>query len=228
MKTELRDKIISACSAEHIPEQERGRWSITKGPYDLWGRLALKYTYQQTHTTCLWKKAGFLPPEYGVKTRKMDGKILGELVMHDQLDEILKHMIFMLRARGDVLISGLGLGCVARGCLANPAVKSVTILERDANVLQMVVPHFLQTGIVYTNFEIVECEAEAWIKKTRRRFTCAWHDLQSDANLGDPKLAVKHASLISAGFDKVRDFQGAWDFPRASRRAWARSGLKVI
>lgn len=49
------------------------------------------------------------------------------ILMSDTRDEIRDAYSIILHARGNVLINGLGLGMVARGCLINPDVHSVKV-----------------------------------------------------------------------------------------------------
>ena len=136
--------------------------------------------------------------------------------MHDFPHEINQHMIFMLRARGEVLVSGLGLGCVVRGLLANPEVKRVTVLENSPDELRLVHPYMERSD----RLEIIDAEAETWIKSnSERKFDCAWHDLWIEEKEGHHHLQVKHAELMTALHGRVA-FQGAWNFPRYFRRTW--------
>jgi hypothetical protein len=135
----------------------------------------------------------------------------GELVMQDTPEELNTHLEFMLKARGRVLITGLGLGCVARGCLANPQVESVTIIERDPAVMRLVSPWMPAERVT-----IIVADALAWATQSTERFDCAWHDLWSDPDKDEPHLQITHLALICALSDRT-DFQGAWQFPRQFR-----------
>jgi hypothetical protein len=59
----------------------------------------------------------------------------GDVVMEDSTQELARHMPIWLNARR-VLITGLGLGCVVRGLLANPAVDHVDVVELDRWILE--------------------------------------------------------------------------------------------
>lgn len=137
----------------------------------------------------------------------------GELVMHDVPHELKSHLNFMLRARGGVLITGLGLGCVVRGVLANPAVHHVTVVERDADVLRLVEPFMPKSK----RLTIIPDDALEYAKTTRERFDYAWHDLWVDPDYEEKHLQVIHGELMCALFGKA-DWQGAWRFPRELQR----------
>lgn len=140
----------------------------------------------------------------------------GETVMEDTPPELLKHMDFMLRAHGDVLVSGLGLGCVARGLLVNPAVRSVTVLELSRDVLYLVGRH-----MKFDRLELIETDALEWIRQTDRRFDAAWHDVWMDEPAGEEPLAIFHSRLFEAT-QKKAGFQGAWAYPRFAKRLYRR------
>lgn len=211
----LKHQILNACHAGHIPEGESGLWHVKK--------LRLSSPYFVTRSG---NKGGETLPA-GVWTslfRYTDATLHtgGELVMHDFPMEVNKHMGFMLRATGRVLITGLGLGCVVRGTLANPRVTKVTVLENSKDVLKLIGAHMPKED----RLDIVYAEAEHWIKShLADEFDCAWHDVWTDTVQGEPHLQVKHAALMAGLYGRVQ-FQGAWGFPRGQRQRWA--ALNVI
>jgi spermidine synthase len=150
---------------------------------------------------------------------------LGDLVMSDTGDELESHLDFMMRAHGDVLVTGLGLGCVARGCLANPFVKRVTVIEKDSCVLRLVAPHMPRDP----RLRIVHADALQYVdvlcsQPLVRQFDCAWHDLWADDDDENGKaLQLMHACMIRdlVYANRVTHFQGGWNLPR-----WFRRGLR--
>ncbi len=211
----LKEDILDAASARSIPDGSSGLWYIKT--------LALTKPFfihrdygsgaGETIPPGLWKSL----------FRYTDATIHkgGELVMHDFPHEVRKHLQFALAARGRVLITGLGLGCVARMCLANPAVRHVVVIERDQDVLKLVGMHMPTKRLT-----IIKADAVEWVKKTDRKFDCAWHDLWSDPDKKEPHLQVTHTELIYRMAGKV-GFQGAWELPRQYRRLF-KEEAKVI
>lgn len=51
-------------------------------------------------------------------------------------NEFLSQRAGIKRARGNVLVGGLGMGWFARECLKRPQVKSVTVVEKSADVIR--------------------------------------------------------------------------------------------
>lgn len=109
-----------------------------------------------------------------------------EMVMNDIESELRKHLDFCLRAHGMVLVTGLGLGCVLRGLLVNPAVRHVLVIERDPAVIRLVAPHLPQTAP--PRHTIVEADARTWCKEVGITFDCAWHDIWSDPDKDEEHL----------------------------------------
>ncbi len=208
---ELKQRILAAMRADDIPAGSDGLWVIRKQV--IRKRQLVKHCAK-------WKWVE--PCSYTWLGCYTDATLWegGEAVMHDTPEELNTHLNFALRARGRVLITGLGLGCVTRGVLANPAVTAVVVIERDGSVLKLVEPHMPKDP----RLQIVHFDAIAWCEKTKERFDCAWHDLWNNEDKGDPHLAEMHQRLILAMHKRVQ-FQGAWDFPRILRKACRHFGV---
>ncbi len=132
--------------------------------------------------------------------------------MEDTPQELNSHLEFMLKAKDKVLVTGLGLGCVIRGMLANGEVEHVTCIERSKDVIGLVAPFMDMDKI-----EIVQEDALSWVKDSGSEFDCAYHDLWTDRDAGEPMLQMQHTRLVHTLGNRVR-FQGAWGIPRSIRR----------
>ncbi|MES2219385.1 MAG: hypothetical protein V4587_00275 [Acidobacteriota bacterium] len=205
-------KILAACSAAHIPPGHSGLWDV------------LKCTIRkEIDVPRNGKVVTLTPGTYTKLVRHTAATVhlgFGEVVMEDTIFELRTHLNFMLRARGRVLVTGLGLGCVVRGLLANPAVEHVTVIERDADVLKLIMPHAFdvrQLGRV----SIIQAEALHYVtsKTATAKFDCAWHDVWTDESAGEEHLHLKHMKLLCETQNVA--FQGAWSFPREYRRGLA-------
>lgn len=212
----LKKQILEAARAGSIPAGESGLWTIKKLslakplfiPYEAKEPSGIGETLPPGHYTSLFCYTS---------ATMMTG---GELVMHDFPAELNKHLQFMLTAHGRVLVTGLGLGCVARGLLANPRVRHVVVIEKDGDVLNLVYPHMPKERLT-----VIHANALAWVKKEQREpFDCAWHDLWTDEHEGGEHLQVLHSHMMADMCGKVK-FQGAWNFPREQRRAWKALGV---
>lgn len=79
----------------------------------------------------------FIPP--GTYARL---KVNGETMMSDTPMERRTNLEFVQKARGRVLIAGLGLGMVVRALLRKPGVTMVIVLEKFEDVANLVLPSF--------------------------------------------------------------------------------------
>jgi hypothetical protein len=134
----------------------------------------------------------------------------GDLVMEDSESELRKHLPIWLAARGRVLVTGLGLGCVVRGLLASPSVTHVDVVEIDRQLLRVVGHEFLGNSRVRLH------EGDALTFSTgSERWDYIWHDLWHEE--GNVVLQEMHAQLLCR-FQKRCQRQGAWAFPRILKR----------
>ena len=62
-------------------------------------------------------------------------------IMQDTTREYREHEDFLNDAHGDIIVAGLGLGMIHQSLIDNPNVKSVTIVEKYQEVIDMVWEH---------------------------------------------------------------------------------------
>ena len=115
-------------------------------------------------------------------------------------------------ARGNVFVSGLGLGMVVEAMLRKPEVLSVVVAELDHNVMSLVGPTVSRIAAEHGKPLVVNrCDVEAYTPAADERFDYAWHDIWDqidDDNL--PQMARI--------MDKFRPFtkqQACWSRPQA-------------
>lgn len=130
----------------------------------------------------------------------------GDVVMEDSIQELRRHLPIWLIARGRVLVTGLGLGCVVRGLLANPFVTHVDVVEIDPAILRIVGAEFAGNPRVTLH----EGDALTYSFHPGTTWDFAWHDLWTD---GPRCLSLLHMDLLQR-FDKLVPRQGAWGWPR--------------
>lgn len=144
---------------------------------------------------------------------------IGEIVMEDSQRELKRHMPIWLEARGRVLVTGLGLGCVVRGLLASPRVEHVDVVEKDAGILRVVGAEFEGNPRVTLHHEDA---LEFW---RPGEWDYAWHDLWTPGQGGD--LQILHFRLVDRFRDRCPQ-QGAWMFPRFVKEACRRRGITEV
>lgn len=143
---------------------------------------------------------------------------VGESVMEDSERELRRHLPILLAARGRVLVSGLGLGCVVRGLLANAAVTHIDVIELDHWILNRIGPTFAGDRRVTLHYG----DALTFDWPPAQRWDYAWHDIWSPPE--GPHLQVLHARLVLRYRDRVA-LQGCWEFPR---QILARSPIALL
>ena len=198
--------INAARVPESIKAQAFGLWRIEKRDVDdsaakLPARAAQdlkEYVGFQTYTLL-----------FRISIKTLHTQPEGEVVMDDSLLELRRHLPIWIPAAGRILISGLGLGCVARGLQAKPEVEHLTIVEVDSAILERIGPEFERDPRI----RLIHGDALK-VNLTGERFDYAWHDIWTE---GPKHLHLLHAELMAKFRDQV-DHQGAWRFPRFVKR----------
>lgn len=201
--------------ADAIPEGWEGLWFVMKQhiPQDTTGNRFGKQVFvpagTMTYLRCITDSTIFAQPP-------------GDLVMEDSNYELQTHLGFVMRAFGSVLITGLGLGCVVRGLLANPKVEHVTVIENSPDVLKLVAPHMPTERLT-----IIEAEALKWTATNKQPFDCGWHDLWTNRDAGEPHLDMWHTALLMNCRRTIKQ-QGAWALNRTIKREMVKHGFPWI
>lgn len=88
--------------------------------------------------------------------------------------EVEQHVRQLSGAHGRVLIGGLGLGLAVAILEDNPAVQSVTVVEINARIIQLIKPHlpFKKTTIMYGDLNKY---LDEW--KDKEKFDFAYYDI---------------------------------------------------
>lgn len=91
--------------------------------------------------------------------------------MHDHKFEIVTMGIpFMNEAHGNVLTTGLGLGIVLTMAKDCPRIKSIEVLEKNQDVIDLVSPFFPDTKVI---------QGDAWEYVPDKVYDYIWHDFDS-------------------------------------------------
>ena len=112
------------------------------------------------------------PIRPGTYTRLMRG---GSLVMSDTPMEMYDHAEAVRRARGRVLVGGLGLGMVVQAMLDMPDVEHVTVVELSDDVITLAGAHYLSRYPGRLN--IVHDNMLTWRPAKTARYGAAWFDI---------------------------------------------------
>lgn len=144
----------------------------------------------------------------------------GEIVMEDSRKELSRHLPIWLQAKGRVLITGLGLGCVVRGLLASPFVTHVDVIEINEDILRIVGAEFVGNERVTLHHG----DAREFEFPEGTEWDFAWHDIWTEGNEG---LHLEHMKLIKRFIAHVDD-QGAWQLPRELKQLCRRNNKRLL
>lgn len=86
----------------------------------------------------------------------------GELFMSEAPTEWITSRPVMENAQGRVLIAGLGIGMILPSILSNPRVEHVTVVEKSADVIKLVAPHY-----AHPKLSVVNCDINGFVALVR-------------------------------------------------------------
>lgn len=128
----------------------------------------------------------------------------GALVMSDTPDEIRDHLCAIGRAKGNVLINGLGLGVVVQAMLNKPEVEHLTVIEISPEVCQLVGEHY--QARFNGKLNIIEADAFDWQPPKGERYNVVWHDVWD--HICSDNLPEMHR--LHRKYGRRCDWQGSW------------------
>lgn len=150
-----------------VPLGRSGDWSVER--FDV-----SKQEAEIHELTCMFGSGGMSAGRHvlpGTYTRLV---CRSSIIMSDTPAEIRDHLRFIGTSHGRVLITGLGLGMVAQACLRRREVKTVTVIEKEQDVIDLVAPHYLAR---HDNLEIWHGDALTMKIKPNTKWDVAWHDI---------------------------------------------------
>jgi len=131
-----------------------------------------------------------------------------DVIMSDTPAEKRDHSAFVRAARGDVLITGLGLGMCVTAVLAKRSVRRVHVVEISSDVIALTAQRLLdQHGDRLT---IEHANAMTRVPADGELWDAVWHDIWptiAEANVRDMRaLRQKYARTLRSD----KSFYGAW------------------
>lgn len=94
-------------------------------------------------------------------------------VMSNTPDEIRDFMSFVHRAKGSVLVNGLGIGVLLKALLNKPEVTDITVIELSEDVIKLVAPTYLMDSRV----TIIQGDAFTYKPPVDKKYDAVWHDI---------------------------------------------------
>lgn len=173
-----------------IPDGKSGEWIVDtilvseeEARFDLFNAL----------------RNGIAPVKAGNYKRLRRGSVT---VMSNTPMEVRTNLPIIMKATGNVLINGLGIGMVLTEILKKERVKSVTVVEKSEDVIKLVGPSFANDERV----SIVHADAFEFKPPKGIKYDAVWHDIWDEIcpdNL--PQMKKLHRK-----YGKYALWQGSW------------------
>ncbi len=129
----------------------------------------------------------------------------GSVIMSDTPAECNDHSYFIHKAKGNILIAGLGIGYVLQEIAKKDSVTHITVVEISSEVIQLVWSCYKDK--FGDKIDIVNEDIFEWKPPKGIKYDCAWYDIWDNIcsdNYDDmKKLHRKFAK-------KVTIYQGSW------------------
>lgn len=126
----------------------------------------------------------------------------GVVVMSNTPDEIRDFWHFVCKAKGHVLVNGLGIGVLLKALLNKPEVTKITVIEKSADVIKLVADTYLGDSRV----NIINADAFDYVPPKGERYDAVWHDIWdyiTSENL--PEMTKLHRK-----YGRRADYQESW------------------
>lgn len=174
---------------KNIPDRQSGNWKIETFTVPENSIENLRLAFQPGGRTVR-------PGQYKKLTHN------GSIVMSNTPAELRDHSYFVYKAKGKVLINGLGLGCCLAEILEKKEVVSATVIEKSMNVINLVAPFFESDSRV----EIIHADAFEWKPPKGIHYNAVWHDIWN--NICEDNLL--EMTRLHRKYGKRTDWQGSW------------------
>lgn len=123
------------------------------------------------------------------------------VIMSNTQAEIMDFRYFLNKAKGNVLINGLGLGVLLKALLDKPGIESVTVIEISEDVINLVGSHFKDPRV-----QIIHADALTWKPPKGVHYDAAWHDIWDDICLTN----WESMSKLHRKYGRKCSYQDSW------------------
>ena len=124
-----------------------------------------------------------------------------DVIMSNTPDEIGDFISFVNKAKGKILISGLGMGLLVKTLLEKPEVENITVIEISPELIELISPYFNDTRL-----EIINADIFMWKPNREQKWDYAWHDIW-DSICSDN---LKDIKILHRKFKKFVNYQESW------------------
>lgn len=135
----------------------------------------------------------------------------GECVMSDTSMEKRTNMDFCMNAHGDVLIGGLGIGMIILAIQDKPEVKSITVIEKNQEVIDMVASQLnFNEKVKIICADVFEWKPEKGVKYDVS-YMDIWNWINSDVYNDEMKpLKRKYARYLRSKEENPKRYNKCW------------------
>lgn len=185
-----------------LPDGESGGWKVSK------------FTVSEQDAKFDMLRAAFNPQRpfrycpAGEYTRLSHN---GTIIMSDTPDEINDHMPMVYAAKGNILITGLGLGMVLQACLRKPEVAHATVIELSPDVINLVGTHYQQ--MFGDRLTIINADAMSWKPPKGTHYDAVWHDIW-DSICSEYLPSMR---ILWKRYRRISGWQGIWCYDHAKQ-----------
>lgn len=180
-----------------IPEGQSGDWSVEK--FKVTKEEAERFNVRETIQALQGREAAYIEPGKYTRLRHH-----GSVVMSDTPSELRKLQTFVYEVRGQVLITGLGLGVALNAALLKPQVKHVTVIELAQEVIELVGEHYKDK--FGDKLCVIQANALQWRAPKGERYDVVWHDIW-DAICTDN---LPQMTKLRMKYGRRSGWQGCW------------------
>jgi len=172
------DKNISFLSPLDIPEQKKSKFKIEREVL----KSGSEITVVSLRNTFMM---GVRPTKFILDGDRIVHKLVerktGGTLMSDCPQEIFLHNTGIQNARGNVLIGGLGLGYIASMLARKKEVESITVVEIEKEIIEMVEPYIIK-NFNPRRINIVKADLFDYLKSGKAKFDYAYFDIWYGTN----------------------------------------------
>lgn len=164
-----------------LPEKQIGDFQISH--FEL-GEFYVKAFLLRDIFTGREEHKGLKPGKFVKLCRK------GSIIMSDLPMEYQTNSKFIQKVHGDVLIAGLGLGLVLITIQDNPEVKTITIIEKHQEIIDLIFPHLP----IEKQCKVVCEDIFNYIPK--KKFNTIYFDIWNDVNYDIQEIEILRDKFI--------------------------------
>lgn len=141
----------------------------------------------------------------------------GECVMSDTPMERRTNSWFVVNAHGDVLIGGLGIGMILLAIQDKECVNSITVIEKNQEVIDLVAPQLPLNSKV----TIIHADVFDWKPERGKKYDCVYMDIWNGINRDIYKTEMVPLKRKYARYLKPKD-----QSPDRFNKCWAEWNAK--